>query len=310
MILLILSVLAIILLVFIVAANFFYNIAIKPGGFAKLMKNKVSTADSPADPYYLTFDNWWNSMPVEIMKITSHDGFALQGYYIKNDNPSNRLVFLIHGYYGKASEMAVYAKVYYEMGFDIFVPDNRGHGKSEGNAIGMGWLDRNDCLQWLELLIGMYDKKIDILIHGHSMGGATASILAGEKLPINVKGIISDCAYDSVTNIFACQLKKMFKIPSFPMINITSLICKLKAGYYFGDGDVKAQVKKSKIPMLFIHGDMDSFVPPFMIHNLYNAVDPSLRDIWVVKGAKHIESFKIEPEEYALRIRDFVERTF
>lgn len=297
-----------IIVLFIVTGNYFYTIAIKPGGFAKLIKPTEDTETSAADIIDDNEKNWWSSMPVETIHITSHDGLVLQGYFLENDNPTNRLVILAHGYAGEASEMAVYARIYYDKGFDIFAPDNRGHGKSEGKSIGMGWLDREDYLQWIELLVSRKGGRVEIILHGHSMGGAIVSILSGEKLLPNVKGIISDCAYDSVKNVLAWQLKNIFKLPSFPIIPIASIICKLRAGYYLGEGNVTAQVKRSKIPILYIHGDKDTFVSSSMVHNLYNATEPSLREIWVVCGAGHIESIKVAHDEYVSRISAFVDR--
>ena len=293
-----------------IVGNYFYTIALRPGKLAALMKSEDQQAAFHADSIEDKAKNWWDNMPVNVISITSNDGLLLHGYHIINENPTNRLVILVHGYYGEASEMAVYAKIYYEMGFDIFAPDNRGHGKSEGNAIGMGWLDRLDCLQWIEFLTVLKGGQIEILLHGHSMGGAIVSILSGEKILPNIKGIISDCAYDSVKNIFTYQIKKMFKLPAFPIIPVASLICKLRAGYFFGEADVTRQVACSKVPILYIHGSQDDFVPCKMVYNLYDATDPKLRKIWVVDGAKHIESIKKEPDKYADHIRFFVEQIF
>lgn len=304
------AIILIILVLLIVAGNYFYSIVIKVGGIAKLMDAVESLEIASAG---LTDDEneaWWNSMHIDTMRLTTNDCLILQGYYIENDNPSNRLVILSHGYSGEAAEMAVYAKIYYNMGFDVFAPDNRGHGKSEGKAIGMGWLDRLDYLQWIELLVSRKGDRVEILLHGHSMGGAVASILAGENLLPNVRGVISDCAYDSVKNVLTWHLKNTFKFPAFPIIPVTSIICRLRAGYYFGEVNVAAQVARSKVPILYIHGAKDTFVPSSMVHNLYNATEPSLREIWVVGGARHIESIKVAHDEYVSRIDIFADRIF
>lgn len=295
-----------------IAGNFFYAISIKPGVFARMTRRGQPITDSSAEPVHDEIEEWWKSLALEVVKMTSYDGCLLCGYYAKNINYSGKLAVLIHGYSGRASEMAVYAKIYYDMGFDIFAPDNRGHGESGGKAIGMGWLDRLDYLRWLKILNARNDnsKSMEILIHGHSMGGAVASILAGEELPLNVKGIISDCAYDSVKNILKWQLKHMFKMPAFPMLQVTSVICKVRAGYFFGEGDVTARVAKCKIPVMFIHGNQDTFVPFSMVDNLYNSVDPSLRELWIVDGAKHIGSIRTDAEGYVSRIKSFVDRVF
>lgn len=299
--------LLVLLILLLTAGNIFYSMVLKPGGFARFSKNKIAP---PPDPFFAEAKNWWSNMPVEELVMKSRNGLNLRGYYIKNSSGSNRLAFLIHGYTGKATEMACYARIYYELGFDIFAPDHRAHGKSEGNAIGMGWLDSGDCLKWLEFLRARSGHDFEIIVHGQSMGGTTTLLMAGRGLLPDVKGVISDCAFESTKGILACQLKKMYNLPAFPLLYITSLVCKLRAGYFFGDADAVKYVKYSKTPMLFIHGDKDSFVPVSMVHTLFNAAEPSLRELWIVGGAGHIQSVKVDNEGYFLHIKTFVERNF
>lgn len=292
------------------AGNFFYNMILMPGVFAKFVKKRKGAIDLGinAAPVPDVSGEWWDGMPVETVRMTSRDGYDLQGYYLENGGGSKRIAVLIHGYYGKAREMAVYACIYHEMGFSVFAADNRAHGSSGGKAIGMGWLDRLDYLDWIKLLIERNGSGTEIIIHGHSMGGATACMLSGEELPPNVKGIISDCAYDSVKNVLTWQLKNMFKLPAFPLLPITSLICRVRAGYFIGSGNSAAAVAKCKIPIIFIHGGQDSVVPFSMVDSLYDAANPELRDKWMVMGAKHIESVSVDADGYAERVKEFANR--
>lgn len=267
-----------------VAGNFFYSFAIVPGTFSQMIEENTGTQEHPLSQASIEGAQWWSGMEIETMQITS--------------------------YAGQASAIANFAKIYYEMGFAVFAPDNRAHGASEGNAFGMGWLDRKDYLQWMDFLVAEKGEQIEIILHGSSMGGATVSILSGENLLPNVKAIISDCAYDSVKNLFAYQLKNMFHLPEFPLLATTSLVCKLRAGYFLGDGDAIAQVAKCKVPILYIHGEDDTFVPSAMVYNLYDATDPSLREIWTVPGAEHGESIDIDSEGYVEHIKGVVDRVF
>lgn len=307
----VITVFVIILLITLVfaVANYLYNIAIKPGGYRKLAKNPENSEASPGDPFYDDAAECWRSAGAETLKITSCDGYVLQGYFIKSEKNTERIAMLLHGYSGNASEMAVYARFYHNEGFDVFAPDNRGHGGSEGRAVGMGWLDRLDCLRWIELLTEKFGNA-GMIVHGHSMGGAAACALSGEELPPSVKGIISDCAFDSVKNILTWQVKNIFKLPAFPFVPAASLICRLRAGYFFGEGDIAAKVSKCKIPILFIHGEDDLFVPFSMSDTLFEAAEPSLREIWTVKGAGHIGSVKAGGEGYMLRVKKFINRVF
>jgi alpha-beta hydrolase superfamily lysophospholipase len=104
-------------------------------------------------------------MPTEIIKdwfeyesryedvyITSKDGLKLHGYQIKNFENST-WVILAHGYAGNADDMIYNAKKFYDMGYNVLIVDLRGHGKSEGNYIGMGWEDRKDILNWISFIL-------------------------------------------------------------------------------------------------------------------------------------------------------------
>ena len=66
------------------------------------------------------------------------------------------------------------------------------------------------------------------------MGAATVMMTSGEKLPDNVKAIVEDCGYSTVNQELQYQLKELFNLPSFPLVNVTSGITKLRAGYFFG----------------------------------------------------------------------------
>ena len=66
------------------------------------------------------------------------------------------------------------------------------------------------------------------------------------------------------------------------------------------------QVRKSTLPMLFIHGDADDFVPTEMVYPLYEAKQQGDRELWVVPGAAHALSYRDNREEYTRRVEDFV----
>ena len=68
--------------------------------------------------------------------------------------------------------MMSYGEKYYEMGYNVLLPNNRAHGNSEGNYIGMGWLDKDDIACWVNW-INKQDPNAKIILHGVSMGAAT-----------------------------------------------------------------------------------------------------------------------------------------
>ena len=172
--------------------------------------------------------------------------------------------------------------------------------------IQMGWKDRKDVLHWMSVASELFGTN-DFVIHGVSMGAATTMCVSGEKMPECVKNIrfIEDCGYTSVWDEFSYELKEEFGLSDFPLMYATSLLCKIKYGWSFGEASSIKQVGKCPYPMLFIHGDNDTFVPSEMVHPLYEAKQGE-KEIWITKGTEHARSYADYREEYVKRIRAFI----
>lgn len=153
----------------------------------------------------------------------------------------------------------------------------------------------------------MFGGNTQMVVHGISMGAATTMCVSGEKLPTYVKCFVEDCGYTSVWDEFDHELHQQFNLPKFPLLNTASTICRLRYGWSFGEASPIKQVAKCKLPMLFIHGDNDDFVPSAMLRPLYEAKKGD-KDIYVAKGSKHARAFRDHPDEYIKRVTQFVSR--
>ena len=210
----------------------------------------------------LTPEEEWleKSSKFEEVFATSFDDLKLHGYQVLNKD-THKWAVTVHGYMADAFSLSTKAFHYYNEGYNVLAMDLRGHGKSKGNYIGMGYHDAKDLIKWLEYIISK-DKEAEILIHGVSMGAATVMIASSlDNLPQNVKVIIEDCGYTTALEQFKYQLKKLFNMPSFPILNIANLMVKIKSGYFLNDASPIEAVKEAKVPIMFIHGDDDKFVP-------------------------------------------------
>ena len=245
-----------------------------------------------------------NDSGYESLYRTSKDGLKLYNYLLKNN--SNKWVITVHGYTSEGKLMSNYGKKFYDMGYNVLIPDLRGHGMSEGDYIGMGWDERLDIIDLINYIIDV-DKDSEIVLFGVSMGAATVMNVSGENLPSNVKAIIEDCGYTSAWDQFSYQLDELFGLPPFPMMHTASLIGKFRAGYWLKDASPLEQVKKSKTPTLFIHGDKDDFVPFSMLEQLYNACSAPKEKL-VVEEAGHAKSSKVNPDMYWNGISKFLSK--
>lgn len=235
--------------------------------------------------------------------IKSYDNLKLHANILEN-NDSDIFVILIHGYSTNSTYMENRAKVFLNKGYNILLPDLRAAGKSQGKYIGMGWLDRLDILKWIEYIDINYKNK-KIILYGVSMGAATVMMTLGEN-PKSVIAAIEDCGYSSVEAQLSYELKKIFKLGKFPVIYMSSIICKIKAGYFFKEASCINQLKKCNIPILFIHGSNDSFVPTYMVYELFKSYNGK-KDILVVEGATHAKSMYVDGNKYWNKVFKFLD---
>lgn len=305
LILMIIIVLITVILLF--AGNYFYNFAILRRK-KEFLDNDPDLRETTSGASWDTKKEWLQEQKQEEFTIESFDNLNLNALYIPCTTPSNKTVILVHGYNSWNGAMGGFAQYYTEtLGFNVLMPNLRGHGKSEGRYIGFGWHDRKDMLQWIDVIVEKLGNKTQIVLHGVSMGAATVLMTSGEDLPDNVKCIISDCAYSSVAGILGYQVKRMFKLPKFPLIYFTSLVCKLKAGFYVREASALKQLHNSKLPILFIHGSADKFVPTEMVYELYEAA-ACRKQLLVVEGAAHGTSFWKDPKAYKSAAEGFLQK--
>lgn len=132
-------------------------------------------------------------------------------------------------------------------------------------------------------------------------------MVSGEVLPQNVKVIVEDCGYTSVYDEFAYQLKSIFNLPGFPILNFADIVTRIRAGYSFFDASAVNQVAKSVTPMLFIHGSEDTFVPAYMLDIVYDAANVEKEKL-LVEGAIHGTSYLVGGDMYWDTIQEFAGR--
>lgn len=274
--------------------------------------------DAPADSveavmednraaYKSKIDTFTKGHPGRDVTLTADDGLTLHGVCYANAETADthRWALVLHGYRGDYTGALQLAAPYYEAGYQVIAPDLRACGESEGDYVGMGWLDRKDVLQWIDYIIEQ-DPEAKIVVHGISMGAATTMMTAGESTPDNVKAFVEDCGYTSVWDIFSSELQLRFGLPEFPILYTASGVARLRAGYSFTEASALTQVARCEKPMLFIHGTADDFIPYEMMDTLYNAKPGDNKAELTAEGAGHGEAMYALGDSYWDTVFDFI----
>lgn len=284
-------ILVVLIIVFIIAdiaiGNYFYefsmarNPKIAAASGSALSKKGERPLVETGDPHM----EWIEEVPTEELTITSFDNLKLYGIFAPKDDVK-KIVIICHGYKNNPLLMCYPAMHFYEQGFSCFIPFARGHAKSEGDYIGMGWYERLDILKWIDLLNEKYDNP-SIVLYGISMGASTVMNTSGEALPANVKCAIEDCGYTSIKDQFCHVLKNLKNLPPNIIFRFASHAIKRNTKIdTYKEGFSTKQLAKSTLPMFFVQGDADKFVPYSMLQENYDA-HPGPKEILTIHDAAH-----------------------
>lgn len=261
------------------------------------------------DPYYQEVDRAEEELkkiPYEPVSLISIDGKKLKGRFYPGQEGVQDVFLAVHGCRNHGTREYSFLSSYYrKAGVPFLLIDLRACGDSEGDYMTYGWKESEDLLLWISWLIGKCGESCRIFLHGISMGAGTVLMTGDKELPEQVAGVVADCGYTSACDEFAYQIKKCFHMPmAAPILYLTNLISKKKAGFDIRKAAPIEAVKTCKVPHLFIHGDKDDYVPYYMMDELYEACNARKWKV-TVPGAVHARSYYVNPELYEESLEKF-----
>ena len=266
----------------------------------------VSFETGPLAEYKSVFDNslnYINKLACEKVFLTSFDGVRLVGYYY--DNSSSNTILLFHGYRSDGKfDFACAVKFYIELGLNVLVVDQRGNGESGGKLITFGIKERKDAVCWANFINDKYSPK-NIFLSGVSMGATTVLMASNLDLPKNVRGIIADCGFTAPADIIKKVAQQAFGINAEPILPALNLMCRIFGKFSLYDSTTVKALSESNIPVFFIHGKCDGFVPCEMTEISYKSAKAE-KYICLVENADHGISFLVDTENIQNQITRFV----
>jgi len=258
-------------------------------------------------PYEAEMIGWVNemrSLPHEDVQITSHDGLTLRGKYYEYSKDAP-IEILFHGYRGDMEhDLSGSVHRCFTLGRSALVVDQRASGKSDGHVITFGIKERHDCVGWVNYAVERFGKDCKIIITGISMGAATVMTALNEKLPKNVVCVLADCGYSSPREIIRKVLRDLH-IPVRLFYPAVRLSARIFGGFKLEECSAMSGVEKSDIPIIFIHGEADGFVPFSMSRELYRRAKAKHKKLVAVPGVGHGLAFPADREGYYKAIREF-----
>ena len=260
------------------------------------------------EPFYPQMIEWTKrsrATPHRKVEITTFDGLTLRGRYYEF-SPDAPIEIMMHGYQGNL-ERDLSGGIFraLNIGHSVLTFDHRGSGLSDGNTLTFGINESRDCRRWIDYVLKEINPNAKIIISGVSMGAATAMIVSGyDDLPKNIVGIVADCGYTSAKDIIKKVIREM-KLPPNILYPFVKLGARLYGGFDLDEFSPIEQVKKSKIPTIFVHGDQDFFVPLEMSVKNFEASNASKKELYIVEGAAHGLAYVVAGDGYLDKLREF-----
>ncbi len=287
------------------AGNYLVDYALavdEHGNLGSMSEDYTGKQDTVAQKEY---DAWYPTVSTEEWTITNKDGLKLWAEVYPTQVDSEVIILAVHGYTVDHRDIAPAIKPFVEKGYTVITPDQRGRGNSEGNFLGMGYLEKNDVIDWISEINMKYPDST-IFLYGESMGAATVMQAASQPLASNVVAIIEDCGYTSAYEMFEDQLKERFGLPAFPFLPAAEIVGQFRAGYNFSNASPIKALKTATLPILFIHGGSDDYVPTWMGQELYDSYTGK-KELLIVPGADHGASADVDPELYYNTVFEFID---
>lgn len=302
MLILLLCIFTIILLV---GSYYAYRIAFyaSPQGRDQVINPK----DPQYDPYRMEMKRIYhqlNDRTYERVSIVTNDGLTLSGryYHIKDGAP---LDIGFHGYRSHpVTDFSGGSELSFQMEHNLLLVDQRAHGQSDGRTISFGILERQDLLCWVDYAIQRFGMDVNIFLYGVSMGGATVLMASELSLPSNVKGIIADCPYDNPMDVIL-HVGKSTPFPQALIKPFAILGAKIYGGFDLRETTAAQAVKNTKIPILIIHGEADTYVPCHMSEAAANA-NPVMVHRHTFPNAPHGISYLTDTPRYHKIVNEFI----
>ena len=245
------------------------------------------------------------AMPYREVEIKSFDGLTLRGRYFEHFKGAP-IEIMMHGYQGNAErDMSGGIFRSRDCGHNALLVNHRASGNSEGKIITFGINESRDCLSWINFVLTEIDPDAKIILTGISMGAATVMITSGMELPENIIGILADCGYTSAKDIIKKVIKDM-KLPAGILYPFAKLGARIFGGFNLEEFSPVEQLKKSKIPTIFFHGDADDFVPCYMSEQNFEAC-AAKKKLVIIKGAGHGLAYPVDKEHYLKEAKEFFE---
>lgn len=243
---------------------------------------------------------------IQAVRFQSQDGTDLAAWFVPGRRKAT--VLLLHGYRCKRDEMLPHASMLHKAGYSVFLFDFRSRGESDGDAVTLGYRERDDVLGAIAYLKSRPDVDgSGFGVLGISQGGATAILAAVATL--DIRAVASESAFRSVDSAVSQSFTHFIDLPAFPFAPLTVWMAERRLGIKTEQIVPEREVGKiSPRPVFIMHGAADNTISPKDGEAIYAAAREP-KEWWLIPGAGHAQGAIKAKDEYERRIVAFFDES-
>ena len=233
--------------------------------------------------------------------VPGHDGYALHVQELRNPDPADNYMILSHGYTDNRIGSLKYVPMYLALGYHCIIYDLRGHGENEKTFTTYGILEGKDLNLLIEDTRARHPEMVQLGLHGESLGAA--STITALKYHPKIDFVVADCGFSDIENV----LREGYRNAGAPLflVDMADLGARLRYRYSLKNMRPMDSLDENQIPVLFIHGEDDTFILPENSQRMYDRTK-GLRAIHLIPDAGHAESILKSPEAYQRHVAEFL----
>lgn len=244
----------------------------------------------------------YDKLEKEDLEIESYDGYRLKAFYVPAPQASDRYVIISHGYTYNRHGSLRYLHMFRSFGYNCLIYDNRGHGANPRTKCTMGVRESKDLLRVIDWVHERFGKDIILGLHGESMGSAL-QIMALKEKPV-VQFVVNDCGYADLMGVLTHNIGGSLHLPKC-FCYLASAACRVVYGYSFTGVRPIDSLKDNAIPICFMHGAADDFIPCSHSERMHQAMT-AYSELHLFPGAAHGLSIDSDEEGYCRIVKEFL----
>ena len=245
----------------------------------------------------------YDELKKEEWRFSSYDGYILHATYIPAAEESRRYVIISHGYTCNRMGSLKYMHLFRGLGFNCLIYDNRSHGQNRRGICTMGKRESSDLLALIRHIYQRFGDDIFLGLHGESMGAALQLMALREKPKLQF--IVNDCGFARLMDVITHNIGTTLHLPRW-LCYPASVASLCYFGFSYSELNPIDALKENRVPICFIHGEKDDFIPSSHSRQMYEATK-GYRELHLFPKAAHAQSIDSDEARYRQIVRDFLE---